>query len=435
MPETTPLSWTTEQRAISDLTEHPNNPRWLSDDQHKQLTDSLQKFGLVEIPAINTDGMILAGHQRIRILKEQGQAAGTIEVRVPSRLLTPEEVDEYLIRSNKNTGSWDWDKLADAFETNDLIDWGFNEDEIFGETGDDPHATSEGQEDDYEIPEEIETDIEPGDLIKIGPHRLICGDSRSPSSWERMLGPQGLAQAVVTDPPYNVDYHNADGQGMANDKMDDIAYRNFLEDALKAMAARLEMGRACYVWHADSEGHHVRAAYLAAGLDLKQCLVWVKDTLVMGRSDYQWRHEPCLYGWKPGAAHYFTPERNRTTVVEDEDFNPDVLKKAELIQLVKDLLDETPHSVILADKPRKNHNHPTVKPIPVIAKQIINSTRHGELVLDGFLGSGTTMLAAHQTGRVCYGTELSPQYCQVIIDRMAAAVPDYKAIIEKPKKK
>ena len=200
--------------------------------------------------------------------------------------------------------------------------------------------------------------------------------------------------------------------------MNNAAFFKFLLDFHVAFYEFTKEGGAWYVWNADSEGLNFRRAFEESGLMLKQCIIWVKNALVMGRQDYHWMHEPCLYGWKPGKAHYFINDRTKTTVIQEEE-DLKKLSKGKLNQILSEIKESNPHTTIIkADKPKKNDVHPTMKPILLLAPLIENSSRAGEIVADGFLGSGSTMVASHQLGRKCYGMELDPQYCQVIIDRM-----------------
>jgi len=201
-----------------------------------------------------------------------------------------------------------------------------------------------------------------------------------------------LADIVVTDPPYNVDYEGGTGLKIINDKMSDDSFYQFLYDFYTALGSFTKPGGSWYVWHADSEGANFRRAMADSGLYLKQCLIWVKNRIVLGRQDYHWKHEPCLYGWKPGASHNWYSDRKQSTILE-------------------------------FDRPSRNAEHPTMKPVELITYLIGNSSKNGMIVADGFLGSGTTMVAAHQLNRKCYGMELDPKYCQVIIDRMRKLDP------------
>lgn len=255
-------------------------------------------------------------------------------------------------------------------------------------------SSREAQDDDYEIPEEVKTDIVEGDLFQIGPHRLLCGSSTKSESWAKLLGDEKV-DLVVTDPPYNVDYVGKTKKALTieNDKQSDEDFYTFLFDFYSALGPFTKPGGAWYVWHADSEGVNFRKAMVDAGIMLKQCLIWVKNSMVMGRQDYHWQHEPCLYGWKPGAAHNWYTDRKQTTVLN-------------------------------FDRPQRNDDHPTMKPVPLIGYQIGNSSKEGDIVADGFGGSGTAMVASHQLGMQCRMIELDPKYCQVIVDRMRRLQPD-----------
>ena len=244
----------------------------------------------------------------------------------------------------------------------------------------------EAQEDDFDTtpPEEPITVL--GDLYEIGEHRLLCGDSTCSDSVAKLMN-GNKADMVMTDPPYNVAYEGGTGLTIMNDEMDNDSFYTFLLLFYKAFADVTKDGGAWYVWHADSEGVNFRKAFQESGLLMKQCLIWVKNALVMGRQDYHWKHEPCLYGWKAGAAHYFTNDRTKTTVIHH-------------------------------DKPLKNGEHPTMKPILLLAPLIENSSKPKWIVGDPFLGSGSTMVASHQLKRKCYGMELDCKYVDVIVKRM-----------------
>ncbi len=258
---------------------------------------------------------------------------------------------------------------------------------------------TESKEDDYEIPDDIKTNIRPGDLIEIGHHRLMCGDSTSEEAWNKLMK-DNMADMVLIDPPYNVNYTGKTKNALKikNDKMSNDSFYHFLYDAFTALGSYTKNGGAWYVWHADSEGLNFRKAFIESGMDMKQCLIWNKNSMVIGRQDYHWKHEPCLYGWKPGAAHGWYSDRKQTTILN-------------------------------FDRPNKNIEHPTMKPVDLFVYQINNSSKSGDIVADGFLGSGTTMVAAHQIGRKCYGMEIDTKYCQVIIDRMKKLDPELKIFV------
>ena len=375
---------------IAEIKANPRNPRVIKDEKYKKLLKSLQEFPemLQKRPLVcftDTDGkyVVLGGNMRLKAAMELGMK--TLPV-VLADDWTEEQRAEFLIKDNVGFGEWNWDELQADWDVSKLEEWGLDIPKDF-------KVEPEAEEDDYEIPEEIETDIVLGDLFEIGQHRLLCGDSTQTDTFSRLFG-QELADLVVTDPPYNVAYEGGtkDKLTILNDNMKDGDFYQFLYDFYTALGAYTKAGGAWYVWHADSEGANFRRAMADAGIMVKQCLIWVKQTMVMGRQDYQWKHEPCLYGWKEGAAHGWYSDRKQTTVLE-------------------------------LDRPQRNAEHPTMKPIPLFAYQIANSSKQGDIVADGFGGSGTTMVACHQMNRKAYLVEFDPKYCQVIIDRMLKLDP------------
>jgi len=375
---------------IAEIKANPRNPRVIKDEKYKKLLKSLQEFPemLQKRPLVcftDTDGkyVVLGGNMRLKAAMELGMK--TLPV-VLADDWTEEQRAEFLIKDNVGFGEWNWDELQADWDVSKLEEWGLDIPKDF-------KVEPEAEEDDYEIPEEIETDIVLGDLFEIGQHRLLCGDSTQTDTFSRLFG-QELADLVVTDPPYNVAYEGGtkDKLTILNDNMKDGDFYQFLYDFYTALGAYTKAGGAWYVWHADSEGANFRRAMADAGIMVKQCLIWVKQTMVMGRQDYQWKHEPCLYGWKEGAAHGWYSDRKQTTVLE-------------------------------FDRPQRNAEHPTMKPIPLFAYQIANSSKQGDIVADGFGGSGTTMVACHQMNRKAYLVEFDPKYCQVIIDRMLKLDP------------
>lgn len=401
-----------QRAAIGTIIPNPTNPRIIKDDKFKKLVKSIQEFPqMLELRPIVVDGnmVVLGGNMRLKACI----AAGLKEVPIiVADQLTDAQKGEFIIKDNVGFGEWDWDVLANEWDEQLLEDWGLELPLDYEEL-----KAVEAKEDEYEIPEVIESKIVVGDFIEIGNHRLLCGSSTEVDTWERLMNGE-LCDLVVTDPPYNVNYQGSNGLKIMNDKMEGSDFYQFLYDFYTALGSYTKAGGAWYVWHADSEGANFRRAMADAGILVKQCLIWVKNALVMGRQDYQWKHEPCLYGWKEGAAHYFTNERNHTTVIEDKlDLNK--LSKQEMKKMLNNMLsDKTKSTIINCDKPSRNDVHPTMKPILLLAPLIQNSSREGELVCDAFLGSGSTMVAAHQLNRKCYGMELDPKYCQVIIDRM-----------------
>lgn len=392
--------------AIHDVIPNPDNPRLIKDDKFEKLRNSIQQspsFMILNPLKLNEDLMILGGNMRHKACIDLGWKRVPYEVftqkhaeennkaRRKAKKENPkleieeatylEQCQEFVIKDNIGYGENDWDKLANEWEFQKLEEWGMD-------IPDFARKEEDAEEDNYIIPDKIETDILPGDVIHIGPHRVLCGDATSLDDWAKIMGDE-RADLVVTDPPYNVDYvgKTKDALKIENDKMGDDTFYNFLFDFYSAAGEFTKAGGAWYVWHADSEGANFRKAMVDAGISLRQCLIWQKNHMVMGRQDYHWQHEPCLYGWKEGAAHAWYTDRKQTTLLQ-------------------------------FDRPQRNAEHPTMKPVPLIAYQITNSSKAGDLIADGFLGSGTTILAADQLGRKCYGLELDPTYCQVIIDRM-----------------
>lgn len=328
--------------------------------------------------------------------------------------LTEAQKREFIIKDNVAFGDWDDKALTADFDPDELVDWGL------GDIDDTPDE-EEAEEDDFgeEDAANAATRCNPGDIWMLGRHRLMCGDSTKEADVAKLMGGE-QAHLLLTDPPYNVDYQGGtkDKMKIANDNMDDVAFVGFLTAAFNCAIQAMRPGAAFYVWHADSKGFEFRTALKEVGLTLRETLIWVKNALVLGRQDYQWRHEPCLYGWKDGAAHYFVDDRSQSTVIEDAGVDYRKLKKDELLQIVLELTsDKIPTTVIYENKPTKNDIHPTMKPVKLMARLIRNSTRPKELVLDLFGGSGSTMIAAEQIDRRCFMMEFDPKYCDAILAR------------------
>ena len=371
------------------------NPRKISETKKQKLVESLERFNLVEIPAVNTDMQIIGGNQRVTALMLVGRGEEEIDVRIPNRKLTKKEVKEYAIISNTHAGEFDFEVLELEFADIAIDEIGFD---VIGwddwKHKQDNALAAEAQEDNFDVPVGgSETDIVEGDIFDIGQHRLLCGSSTQTDTWKRLMGDE-LADLVITDPPYNVAYvgKTKDALKIANDMQSDGNFYQFLYDFYTALGSYTKAGGAWYVWFADVEIVNFAKAFKDAGLKLAQMIVWHKNTMVMGRKDYHFKHEPCLYGWKEGASHGWYNDQEQTTVLN-------------------------------FDRPQRNAEHPTMKPIPLIAYQMGNSSKAGDVVADGFGGSGTTMVAAHQTNRRCRMMELDPRYCQVIIDRMRKLEP------------
>jgi len=377
-----------EQRLLSDLIPYINNSRKHSDDQVAQIAASIKEFGWTNPILVDGDNGIIAGHGRIMAAKKLGM----IEVPVIELAhLSKEQRKALIIADNKLALNSDWDTNLLAIELKDLQDLGFD----LNLTGFDGMELAnllhpeqvDGLTDENEIPpvpEEPKTKL--GDIYQLGDHRLMCGDSTSIEAVEKLT--DGLVDILVTDPPYNVDYtgKTKDALKIQNDSMDDSTFRQFLRDAFTAADVVMKPGAVFYIWHADSEGYNFRGACKDAGWQVRQCLIWQKDIMVMGRQDYHWKHEPCLYGWKDGAAHLWATDRKQTTL-------------------------------ILCKRPTKNDLHPTMKPVELMEYQILNNTKGMDIVLDLFGGSGSTLMACEKIGRKARLMELDPKYCDVIIKR------------------
>ena len=416
---------------IEKLKLNDQNPRHISQDKLEKLKKSINEFPeMMSLRPIivNKDYIVIGGNMRLTALLQLGYKEIPDEwVKIGN--LQDEQQKRFIIADNVGFGEWDWETLSNKWDVADLEKWGLDIPNF--ETNEELEAS----EDDYDVPEGgIETDIVIGDLFEIGEHRLLCGDSTDASDVAFLFDGK-LADMVMTDPPYNVDYAsknkmlNYSDKGariqddIENDKMDDNSFYQFLYDFYTALGTFTKQGGSWYVWHTDNERINFTKAFQDAGMYFSQCLIWVKNNLVLGRLDYQKKHETCLYGWKEGAGHYFTNQRTNTTVIEDK-LDIKKLTKDEMKKMLTEMLsDKTKSTIIHCDKPHQSDLHPTMKPILLLAPLIENSSRVGEIVADGFLGSGSTMVAAHQLKRRCYGMELDPKYCQVIIDRMKKLDP------------
>lgn len=376
-------------KAVDDLIPYVNNSRTHSDEQVMQVASSIKEFGFTNPILLDGESGIIAGHGRLMAAKKLGLTeVPTIEL----SHLTEAQRKAYVIADNKLALNAGWDNEILALELQDLADIGYD----LGLTGFDPDEIealnpvqlNEGLTDDDAAPEvPLEPKTKPGDIYKLGKHRLMCGDSTSIDHLERLCDGQDV-DMWLTDPPYNVAYEGKtkDSLTIKNDSMGDEQFRQFLRDAYVAADAVMKAGAVFYIWHADLEGYNFRGAAQDAGWKVRQCLIWKKSSMVMGRQDYHWKHEPCLYGWKEGAGHLWATDRKQTTILEFE-------------------------------KPSRNGEHPTMKPVALFEYQLLNNTKGGDIVLDSFGGSGTTLIAAEKNGRVARLMELDPKYCDVIVKR------------------
>ena len=402
----------TELRTVklADLKPTKKNPRKITPEDLEKLKRSVREFPkMLEAREIVVDEnlRILGGHQRVKALLANGETETTVKVLSG---WSEEDKDRFVIQDNIQNGEWDEQILAEEWDAKLLEDCGL---EIVDET---EEIKKEIEEPETPEPEDGPTICQPGDIWQLGEHRLMCGDSTNPEDVEKLMAGE-QADLWLTDPPYNVDYEGGTGLKIQNDHMENSAFRRFLVDAFFAAKNVLKDGGAFYIWHADSEGYNFRGACADNELTVRECLVWNKSSLVLGRQDYQWKHEPCLYGWKDGAGHYFIDDRSLTTVIEDY-ADIDAMSKTELKTALKNMLNGgVPTTVIDCEKPSRSEDHPTMKPVKLFAYLIKNSSKPGERVLDTFAGSGTTIMAAEQLDRKAFCMELDPHYCDVIIKR------------------
>ena len=400
---------------ISEVIPYANNPR-NNAAAIDAVAASIREFGFKVPVVIDRNNILITGHTRLEAAKKLGLE------KVPAIRaadLTEAQVKAFRLADNKVGEIATWDDSALAAELQalddldfDMSDFGFSEDDLGDNTDDiaDP-----------EVPEDPDPITQPGDLFQLGDHRLLCGDSTNSEDIARLTGGQEM-DLLLTDPPYNVAYEGQNGMTIENDNMAPDEYIDFLTRVLRAASYTLKKGGGFYIFYADGFNYEVTSALHAVPeLQLKQVLIWVKSQIVLGRQDYQWQHEPCLYGWKEGGPHYFCDSRCESTVIDDR---PDIgkMSKADLQSLCRELLNRTPcpTTVIREDKPTRSDLHPTMKPVKLFARLMANSTKKGAAVLDIFGGSGTTIIAAEQLHRRAYAMELSPRYCDAIISRWEA---------------
>lgn len=379
---------TTEMQLVSiaKLVPYQNNARTHSPAQIQKLRSSLREFGFINPVLIDRNFGVIAGHGRI----EAARAEGITEVPcVFVDHLTEAQKKAYILADNRMALDAGWDEEMLEIELSGLQEMGYDL-ELTGfdatELSDFFGGADEAKEDDFDVDAELQKPAfsKAGDVWKLGRHTLICGDSTKQETYNTLLGDIKV-NLVLTDPPYNVNYEGSAGK-IKNDNMAADKFYQFLLDAFTCMEKAMAVDASIYIFHADTEGLNFRRAFADAGFYLSGCCVWKKQSLVLGRSPYQWQHEPVLYGWKKSGKHQWYTGRKETTIWE-------------------------------FDKPKKNGDHPTMKPIPLLAYALGNSTQTNGLVLDPFGGSGSTLIACEQTGRVCYTAELDEKFCDVIVNR------------------
>jgi len=366
-----------ERVDIKQVRPNPDNPRFIKGNKFEKLVKSIKEFPqMLDLRPIvvNQDMIVLGGNMRLKACEEAGLKEVPI---IFADNLTPEQEKEFIIKDNSSFGEWDWDLLANEWETEQLIDWGMDIPDDWA-----VDEVLEAEEDNYEAADDIQTDIVLGDLIEIGEHRLLCGDSTDSDQVAKLMNGE-KADMVFTDPPYGVEY-----KGINNDT------REGLEDLLTAAFTNYitnsKQGASVYCFHSDRSADIFHSVFRSF-CHFSSMIIWVKESIVLSQTDYQSKHEPCLYGWFDNGTHSWYSDRKQ-------------------------------ESVWLA-KSKREEGHTTPKPIEIVSKALNNSSLPNHLIFDLFLGSGSTMVAAHQLKRKCYGMELDPKYCQVIIDRMKKLDP------------
>lgn len=373
-----------QQVKIEKVKPYDKNPR-----KNKAAVDyvanSIKEFGFQQPIVVDKDMVVIAGHTRLKAAKKLKLKEVPVVI---ADNLTEEQVKAYRLADNKTAekAEWDFDLLTDELLSLQELDFDM---EQFGFDFDFSEDEEAVEDDNWEADVPEEPISKRGDIWVLGRHRLMCGDSTDAAD-VALLMDGNKADMLLTDPPYNVDYtgkaSELETRKIENDKMEDSAFQDFLTSAFENAAENMKAGGVFYIWHADSEGLNFRVACKKAGFQVRQCLIWNKNAMVMGRQDYQWKHEPCLYGWKGGASHLWASDRKQTTVLEFE-------------------------------KPQKNNLHPTMKPIKLFDYQIKNNTKGDDIVLDLSGGSGTTIMAAEQNGRRGFVMEYDPRFVDVIVDR------------------
>lgn len=381
---------------IDSLVHDPANARKHDERNIAAIKASLARFGQVKPVVVADNGVtVIAGNGTLQAAKELGWD----QIAAATTTLDGSEATAYAIADNKTAELAEWDddvlaQLIDALPGELQEVTGFDAGEL-----EEMLVVDAGDVVEDEVPEPPKEPVtKRGDLILLGDHRLLCGDSTNADDVARLMDGE-KADLLLTDPPYNVDYEGGTGLRIENDSMGDEEFRMFLVSSFRSAFDSMKSGASFYVWHADAEGFNFRGAIRDCNQIVRQCLIWAKSALVMGRQDYQWQHEPCLYGWKGGSAHKWYGDRKQTTLLS-------------------------------FDKPQKNVGHPTVKPLLLFTYLVENSTLGQDLAYDPFLGSGTTLIACEQLDRRCYGMEIDPAYCDVIVQRWENMTGQKATVVE-----
>lgn len=371
---------------ISLIKPYDKNAKKHPKKQVDQVAASIKEFGFNQPIVVDKNNVVIVGHGRL----EAAKTLGMTDVPTITVDLTDEQSNAYRLADNKlNESEWDMKLVIEELK-------GLSE-PMFDLTGFDKDLILEADDADDEIPAIPDAPRSKlGDLYEIGQHRVLCGDSTQMEAVSALCGDKKV-DMYLTDPPYNVSYEGKtkDALTIENDSMSDSSFRQFLIDAFTSAFAHMKAGAVFYIWHADSEGYNFRGAIHDIGEKVRQCLIWNKNSMVMGRQDYHWKHEPCLYGWKEGSAHLWNSDRTQTTVLDFQ-------------------------------RPSRSTEHPTMKPVELIAYQVTNNTKGEDIVLDTFAGGGSTLIACQKTGRICYTMELDPKYVDVIVQRFV----DYTGVTE-----
>lgn len=382
---------------LSEITPYENNPR-KNDEAVKLVAKSIEEFGFKVPIVVDKDGIIIAGHTRYKAAKKLGLEVVPV---IRADDLSEEQVKAFRLADNKaaEVAEWDLEKLAEELQDIaeiDMDDFGFDMTAFNNE------EPASAEEDDFDVDAPVnEHGVERGQIWQCGQHRVMCGDSTSAEDVARLMGGE-LADLLLTDPPYNIDYEGKTKEKLTIDNdawEDEDDFIEFLTQVFEAGLGAMKDGATFYIWYADTQALNFRLAAKKAGMQVRQNLIWVKNVFTLGRQDYQWRHEPCLYGWKDGAAHKWYGDRTQTTCLE-------------------------------FDRPTKSELHPTMKPIPLFSYQIEQSSAVGQNVLDLFGGSGSTLICCEQLNRRSFSMELDTHYVDVILTRWEKLTGEQAQLIE-----